>query len=194
MVTPCQMRLFVGNHRLHGHRVHVGGQIDFWPDQSQDKRRFHLVTQKDVSFIGYAFRNAPVYLPIADNRVQQQDGHAHEPDDRQHKCPYIERVDTGCRIRRKHLPQKGIYRIVDGGDAAADRRGFILYVMGLEGLGTGNQAPCALEREGNRQPQGRNPPQKNGNPPGCLFQQKPQQDHSQNQPAGGDTHVQNFQK
>ena len=75
------------------------------------------------SFVGYAFRNAPVYLPIADNRVQQQDGHAHEPDDRQHKCPYIEWVDTGCRIGRKHLPQKGIYCIVDGGDAAVDHRG-----------------------------------------------------------------------
>ena len=45
VVTPCQMCLFVGNHRLHGHRVHVGGQIDFGPDQSQDKRRLYLVTQ-----------------------------------------------------------------------------------------------------------------------------------------------------
>ena len=61
---------------------------------------------------------------------------------------------------KAHLARRDC--IVDGGDAAVDHRGFILYVMGLEGLGTGNQAPCALEREGNRQPQGRNPPQKNG--------------------------------
>ena len=66
VVTPCQMRLFMSNHRLHGHYVHVGGQIDFGPNQSQDKRRLYLVAQEDVSLIGYSFRNAPAYPHIAD--------------------------------------------------------------------------------------------------------------------------------
>ena len=52
VVTPCQVRLFVGNYRPHSRLVHTGRQIDFGPDQPQDKRRLHMVAQEDVSLIG----------------------------------------------------------------------------------------------------------------------------------------------
>ena len=58
--------------------------------------------------------------------------------------------EVGVKERVKNvLNQNGIDRIVDGGDAAADGGRLILDVMGVEGLGAGDQAQRALEGEGN---------------------------------------------
>ena len=149
VVTPCQVRLFVGNYRPHSRLVHTGRQIDFGPDQPQDKRRLHIVAQKDVSLIGHSFRNALTHPHIADDCIEQHGGDANEPDCRHNKCPDIERVDATNRVGSKFFAQNGIDRIVDGGDAAADGGRLILDVMGVEGLGAGNQAQCALKGEGN---------------------------------------------
>ncbi len=97
-----------------------------------------MVAQKDVSLIGYSFRNASVYPHITDYSIQQHCGDTHEPDYRHNKCPDIERVDTNTRIGGKGFAQGGIGCIVYGGEAAADGRRFIPDIMGIEGLGTGN--------------------------------------------------------
>ncbi len=108
-----------------------------------------MVAQKDVSLIGDSFRNASAYPHVADHCIQQHCGDANEPDCRHNQCLDIEWADAVGRVGRKYFAQNGVDRIVDDGDAAADRRCFILDVMGIEGLGTGDQAQCALEGKGN---------------------------------------------
>ena len=97
-----------------------------------------MVAQKDISFVGYSFRNTPVYPHITDDCIEQHGGDTDAPDDRHNKRPDIERIDAASRIRRKGLTQNGVDRIIDGGNAAADGGRLILDVMGVEGLGAGD--------------------------------------------------------
>lgn len=136
-----------------------------------------MVAQKNVSLVGCSFRNASAYPNIADDCIQQHRGDTDKPDHRYNKCPDIEQVDAGRRILCKGLTQDGIDCVVDGGDAAADGGRFILDVMGIEGLGAGDQTQRALNVKRDRQPQSDNPPQKNGNPFRRLFQHEPEQHH-----------------
>ena len=97
-----------------------------------------------------------------------------------------------------------------GGAASAAGRGLAaraagadpIHLPGVQGLGNllgsgsglGHHAHPALKGEGERQPNGNQPPQQTGKAAGCLFQQRAQRQQNENHPSGGETQPDNLPK
>ena len=88
------------------------------------------------------------------------------------------------------LAERGIHSIVDNAHAAGDgRRGGKLHDRGTDHFGTGDQAQSTFDGKWQHKPQRDDAPKQNIHPLGSTFQNKPQYQHGQNQPACGNAQI-----
>ena len=142
-----------------------------------------------------SFADDSAQAEVADNRIYDQRDHADEPDDTGKIGPYIQGIDAAYRRSGKCLSHHRIYSVVDDSDTAVDgRMGDKLYHIRANGFGAGDQAQCALNGKRAKQANSNQCPQNTVDPLRCPFQHDSKHNDRQNQPAGGNAHIEQLQK
>ena len=194
VVAPADVSPLMGDHIGQIPFLQPVGQVDHRPQEPQDKGRIHPLALPDIfPEKGGSAHPAP-QAQIADQGVEQQQDHPCQPEPGQDKGPDLGGVGTGRRRRGQGLRQNGVDGAVEGGDTAAD-----LGLSGVEdlrrqGLGAGQEAQGALDGDRTEQPEGHQSPEEAEAPPGRPPEDRPQRQHHQHQPAGGEALVDQLEK
>ena len=187
VVAPAQVGLLVSQHGDSGSFVQIRGQEYFGVHDAQDEGGADGVAAVHPLPGGGGKPHLPEKAEVADGGIQQHGCNAQPPRQGNQTCR------RECR-RGSFCGGEGIGSEGSGADP--------IHLPGVQGLGNllgsgsglGHHAHPALKGEGERQPNGNQPPQQTGKAAGCLFQQRAQRQQNENHPPGGETQPDNLPK
>ena len=187
VVAPAQMGLLMRQHGDSGSFVQIRGQVNFGVHDAQDEGGADGVAAVHPLSGGGGKPHLPGKAEVADGGIQQHGCNAQPPRQGNQTCRRECRSGSFC----------GGERIGSEGSGADP-----IHLPGVQGLGNllgsgsglGHHAHPALKGEGERQPNGNQPPQQTGKAAGCLFQQRAQRQQNENHPSGGKTQPDNLPK
>ena len=214
VVAPPQMSLLVGQHVIQLRPVHAAGQIDPGTEQAQQERRRYRVAHPDIIPQAHGLPHTKAQPQRTAQTVQQQRAAHRQPHRHQrrqiaggitaarrllHRLRGGGLLRSGLRLGRNGFRRTdGVHVQLNGGLVAAfiDVVEILHLSRLLHGGGSGHLIGRhrGLEADGAHQPHRHHGPQQAGDPTGCFFQQQPQHQHRQNQPSGGDAHVDQLYK
>ena len=194
VVAPADVSPLMGDHIGQVPLRHPVGQVDGGAQQAQDEGGVRPLGLPDVLPQKGGGGHPAAQVRIAHQGIEQQEDHPRQPEPGQDKGPDLGGVGAGRRRRGQGLRQNGVDGAVEGGDAAVDPGHGGVEDLRRQGLGAGQEAQGALDGDRTEQPQGHQPPEETEAPPGRPPEDRPQRQHHQHQPAGGEALVDQLEK
>ena len=192
MVAAAQMGLLVGNDMALIAGLHVIRKIDFGLDDPEQKRRMHILTLIDPALQAHGFTEPPAQPAIADGGIQKKQRSAGNPDRRENRNPYLQRIGACARCGGKGAADDRVYHAVQLRNACLDGGGLLQHDCRADGFYARDQTPCTFDRKWKNEPHRDNPPKQDAPPLGRSAQTQPQHQYRGDDPACGDTHIEDF--
>ena len=194
VVFAANMGLLMGDNVPQILPIHFERQIDSRPEDAQHKGRVDIFTLEDVISVTNGRIQLAAQAPVAGGGVDKEYSNPNQPDNRKDGNPDLQRVCAGYRSGGEHGADNRIDHTVDCADPAVNGRGCRHFDVHGDGFRAGDQAPCTLKRERANQPNSDDAPEQDIAPFGGFLQHQAEYQHSQNQPACGNAHIDDFQK
>ena len=158
MVFAANMRLLVSDNVFHILFIHLEWQIYVWFENAEHKGRNHAFALKNVVPKQNSRANFSFYTEIADNCIDKHSRNPRNPQLHQNRYPYLQRIRTCSRIRRKETFHNRIYKIVDNRNTGMNCRGFIRHDFRTDCFRTRYKTHSTFNRKGTNQPDCNNSP------------------------------------
>ena len=207
MIPPPDVALLMGQHIVRRLRRQIRRQINPGPDQPQHKGGIRFFGPINVVPPAAGVFHPSAQPPGGKDAPSSQRRGAGQPDPGQNSGPArlfpplfgrdgsrLPGFRFCFRLRRRGLGQRRVDRAVEDGNAAANLNRRNLAQIRRDSVNAGRQAPGVDRRRGAQQPQPHQGPKEAEQPPRRPAQQEPQRHRRQNQPRGGQTHVENRDK